>query len=343
MEPKHLDQYFPWNRQKYYVSTLQRRGGLTLRRAECLVRLWAYLLLKESQNQGLLPEISLANLGPQQDFVACTHREAAELFYANRDRGSDRAAGLMLDRLASLGVLDKRFDGQTLCIKIRSTPDLLTPRKEQEEIPELFADAFNPRTDAVPAAQLLTRTYAELVKDPAATSYKITKNLRAWAENYSPCMRVLRRVDNLNPVGIVVLYPVTSESEVHFFYPPSKGFFLTTDRPIDPFVMAQAGDPSCTSIYVRGWTIDPLYFNHQTLKQLIQDTQATLHRMKEDFPALCDLYSMIIHPSYEELRRLMGFERVSQDMQRPYSWVYVSIDRYLGFNAVDIVNALASS
>ncbi|OUC14271.1 MAG: hypothetical protein B0A82_13425 [Alkalinema sp. CACIAM 70d] len=339
MEPKNLDQYFPCSRQKYYVSTLQRRVGLTLRRAECLVRLWAYLLLKESQDQGLLPEVSLANLTPQRDFVACTHREAAELFYANRDRGSDRAAGLMLDRLASLGVLDKRFDGQTLCLKIRTMPELLTPATEAP-LPELFADAFNPRTDAVPAAQLMTRTYSELVKDPAATSYKITKNLRAWADHYRPCMRVLRRSDTLNPVGITVLYPVTSDSEVHFFYPPSRSFFLTTDRPTDPFTMATQGDPNCTSIYVRAWIIDPLYLSRHTLKQLIHDTQVTLHQMKEDFPALCDLYSMMIHPSYEELRRLMGFERVSQDTQRPYSWVYMSIDRYLNLDAVEVVNAL---
>ncbi len=338
LEPEYLDRFFPLEQQRIYISILMSRGGLTRRRAEYFVRLWAYLLLKQQQEAGANLLQPLTQLQPPQGSVACTHREAAELFYGHKDRGSDRAAGMMIDRLVALGLLEKQFDGQTLCLQIRSIPELATPAKPPEPI-TLQADDFNPRTDAIPAANLITRNYAELIKDAATTSHKITRVLRRWAQQYPKGMRVLRRSDNLNPIAISVLYPVASESEFNFFQPPSKSFYLTTDSDVDPFQMAKQGDQECTAVYVRAWIIDTAYLNGMSLYLLLEDTRKTLGQMQSDFPNLCDVYSLVIHPMYEELRLALGFQKICQDTQRSYSWIYLGLDRFL---EMDFKQALAT-
>ena len=220
-QPCHLDQFFSPEQQRLYVAMMMQRGGLTRRRAEYFVQLWAYLLLKQQVENGQSPQ--LVQLSPLEGWMACTHRETAELFYRNQERGSDRAAGMMIDRLAVLGLLEKKFDGETLCLQIRPIPELESAIAEANPEPvQIVADQFNPRTDAIPSANLLVRSYGELVKDTAATSQKITKVLRSWSQQYPKGMRVLRRSDNQNLVAVHALYPVASESEAHFFQSPSK-------------------------------------------------------------------------------------------------------------------------
>ncbi|WP_068817831.1 hypothetical protein [Phormidesmis priestleyi] len=336
MNPSFLNKLFPLEHQKLYASMLQKRGGLTRRRAECFVRLWAYLLLKQQEElAGKLPE-PLSRLEPPEGSVACTHREAAELFYGDQERGSDRAAGMMIDRLAALGLLEKQYDGQTLCLQVQSLPELTLLQVEAPM--ELFMDDFNPRTDAIPVAHLYARSYAELVRDGSVIA-KIARTLRTWAQEYPVGMRVIRRSDNLNVVGIAILFPVSSESEFNFFQPPSKSFYLTTDNPVDPFKIASVNDINCTSVYIRAWIIDPPFFKASTLYQLLEDTRTTLNRMQSDFPQLCDLYSVVLHPVHEELRRVLGFERIYQDTQRSYSWVYLAADRFAN---LDFKQALAN-
>ncbi len=41
--------------------------------------------------------------------IICTHRQASDLFYQDQDQGSDRSAGMMLDKLAALGLIEKIF------------------------------------------------------------------------------------------------------------------------------------------------------------------------------------------------------------------------------------------
>jgi hypothetical protein len=338
MKPECLNQFFSTEQQRDYVAMLMGRGGLTRRRAEYFVRLWAYLLLKqkeEAEGQSLQP---LSQLYPPDGFIACTHREAAELFYGNKDKGSDRAAGMMIDRLVALGLLEKKFDGQTLCLQVCPLPELALPKTDSAPI-ELLPDDLNPRTDAIPVANLFTLTYAELVKDGAAVSHKMSKAVRRWAQKYPPCMRVLRRSDNLNPVGVSILYPTASQSEFNFFQPPSKSFYVTNEVEVDPFEMADPGDPDCTSVYVRAWIIDPRYFKPDSLRLMLEDTKVTLQRMQKDFPNICDLYSPILHPLYEELRLALGFQKIVQDTQRSYYWVYLSVDRFL---ELDIPQALSN-
>jgi hypothetical protein len=336
MNPESLDKLFPSKQQKLYAEMLQKRGGLTRRRAEYFVKLWAYLLLKQREELEGKVLHPLTNLEVPEGLIACTHREAAELFYGNKDRGSDRAAGMMIDRLVALGLLEKQYDGQTLCLQVRSMPELSLGTIEEPV--ELFMDDFNSRTDAIPVANLFARSYAELIRDGAAIA-KIARALRSWAQHYPKGMRVLRRADNFNVVGVAVLYPVTSESEFNFFQPPSKSFYLTTDNPVDPFKLATPGDPNCTSVFIRAWIIDSPFINGATLYKLLDDTQKTLSKMQEDFPELCDLYSLIVHPLYEELRRVLGFERICQDTQRSYSWIYLALDRFI---SIDIKQALSN-
>lgn len=338
MTPEVLDQLFPAENQRNYVSMLMGRGGVTRSRAEYFVRLWAYLFLKEQREVGRQLGEPLTQLQPPQGLVPCTHREAAELFYGSKERGSDRAAGMMIDRLAALGLLEKRFDGQTLCLKIHSIPELLVPPSQQNQVIQLEASLFNPRTDAVPVANLVTRTYAELIRDSATASLKISRALRSWAQQYPLGMRVLRRSDNGNPVGISVIYPVVSASEVHFFQPPSKSFYLTSDTEVDPFKIAAANDLDCTSVYIRAWIIDAPYLQKANLCLMLEDTQQTLAQLQQDFPNLCDVYSLIVHPLYEELRQAIGFQKLCSDTQRHYHWIHLALDRFL---ELDIQKAIA--
>jgi hypothetical protein len=339
VKPTHLDQCFTPAAQKPYMEMLQQRGGLTRRRAECFVRLWSYLVLKHLAEAAThLPQFEALYSPP--DYISCTHREASELFYGDSEQGSDRAAGLMIDKLVALGLMDKKFDGQTLCLRIRDQPELV--KQAVETPPEIFMDDFDPVADAVPTAQIMTRSFYEMVKDSAFTAHKISKCLRQWGSIYAGCIKVLRRSDTHNPVGVIILYPTTATCEPLFFGPPSKGFFLTNDRPVDPFEMAKPGDPDCTSIYVRSWIIDQPYLNTERMCLLIQSCQETLRAMKQDYPALCDMYSMIIHPSYEQLREVMGFEKIAQDPQRAYAWVYLAIERYLALDPQKTVAALTS-
>lgn len=337
MNPASLNQWFSLDQQRNYVSKLAGRHGLTRRRAEYFVRLWAYLLLKQQQETGkrLQP---LTELSPLQGEMPCTHREAAELFYANKDKGSDRAAGMMIDQLAASGLIRKKFDGSTICIQIRPFAELPEPPKLPEPL-QIKCDAFNPRVDAVPAANLLIRNYSWLTKEVAAQQ-KIARSLREWAGQYLPGMRVLRRCDNDNVVGFYMLYPTARESEVNFCLPPSKTLYLITNLATDPYKIAAPGDRDCTCVFLRAWTIDAPLMQPSYISQFVEDLQHTLVQMQTDFPNLCDFYGMVIHPeSHDKLRLALGFQKTLEDSQLPLNWIYQAVDRFL---ALDVRQALAN-
>lgn len=335
VDPERLDHWFAPEHQSGYVAILQGRGGLTRRRAEYFVRLWAYLLLKQSHNSQQSLE-ALTQLSPTKNLISCTHREAAALFYGQQERGSDRSAGMMIDQFAALGLLEKRFDGQTLCLRICPLPELAIAPKAEEPV-KLQADEFNPRTDAIPVAGLIRQAYAMTADDSAVSTQRIARILRQWATEYPQGLRVLRRCDNHNPVGAAICFPVASESEDFFSRPPAKSFYLTSNVDVDPVKLAKPGDEACVSVYIRAWVLDAAYLKPSCICQFQQDTQATLAVMQADFPNLCDIYSPVIHPLYEELRTVLGFQKTI-DEHRPFYWVYLSLDRYL---AVNVEQAIA--
>ena len=335
MDIAKLDTWYSQSQRRAAVSLLMKRVGVTRTRAECFVRLWVYLSVKQLQESQPRLKPPLTKLELPATEVQCTHREAAELFYSDSDRGSDRAAGMMLDKLEALGLIEKHFDGNATAIQIQPIPEILDPPKPENSV-KLKLDDFNPRCDAIPVANLLASYYNWMNRSTNAVPQKIAKVIRLSAAQYSKGMRVLRRCDNLNPVGFYLLYPTASESDVNFFSAPSKSLHLSSVSDIDPFKMALPGDRNCQSVFVRCWVIDPKYLEEYRIA-FLEDSQTVLAQMQTDFPNLCDLYTLMIHHSYEKMSYTLGFQKTNSDAQLSLYWMYLALDRFL---ALDIKEAL---
>ncbi len=101
---------------------------------------------------------------------------------------------------------------------------------------------------------------------------------------------------------------------------------------VDPFQMALPGDKDCFAVFVRSWMIEAAYQADYQLS-FLQDAQQTFKRMQEkDFPNLCDIYTLIIHPSYEKLANGLGFQKMSSDPQLSIYWMYQALDRFVGLD-----------
>ncbi len=336
MDTEELNAWFPEEQQQQIIARLVMRVGLTRVRAECFVRLWIYVVVKLQKAQRSQLKPPLQDLGLPKGSVVCTLREAANLFYGDKDRGSDRAAGMMLDKLAALGLISKYFDGNTTQIEIHPIPEVLSPPAIANRV-ELQVDQFDPRCDAIPIANLLATNYNWMNRSTEAVPHRIAGLLRLWASQYGKGMRVLRRCDNLNPVGIYLLYPTASQSDINFFSSPTKALHLSAMNDVDPFEIAAIGDPNCVSVFIRSWMIDPNY-QEQYHIPFLQDTQHALRQMQADFPNLCDLYLLVIHPSYEALPSALGFQKTSRDNHPSVYWMYLALDRFL---AIDMLATLA--
>ena len=332
MEPKELELWLDGDRQQQILERLVERLGLTRARGECFLRLWIYLLVKEQRERNPLIKPPLLALTLLDRPMSCSHREAAELFYSDRDRGSDRSAGMMLDKLAALGLIRKQFDGNISRIEIIATATDLEPKIVKEV--EIKIEQFDPRCDAIPIATLLAANYNWMNHNTEATPHRIVNILRQWARQYPRGMRVLRRQDNLNPIGFYILYPTTIAATSNFFIAPSKSLHLSAIGDTDPFTMAESGDLDCESVFIRSWAIDREYLDRYRVL-FLEDTQQTLITMQADFPNLCDLYTMIIHPSYEYQASALGFQHLSRDRQLSLYWMYLPLDRFLALNITD--------
>lgn len=137
---------------------------------------------------------------------------------------SDRAAGMMLDKLVALGLIQKQFDGNTTNIKIQYEPELFIASDCPTELVKLHVDTFNPRTDAIGVANLLARNYNWMNKNTSTAPERIARLLRQWAAQYPLGMRVLRRCDNLNPVGFYLLYPMPLNQRAIFLALPARAY-----------------------------------------------------------------------------------------------------------------------
>jgi hypothetical protein len=329
MDAEKLAHWLPPPQQEQLITQAIGLVGVTRVRAECWIRLWIHLLVKEQLAAEPLLQPPLVKLTVPTTAISCTHREAAEIFYFDRDQGSDRAAGMMLDKLAALGLIQKQFDGNTTRITIQAL--LSTTGPISTEVALQTAE-FNPRCDAITVATLLANNYNWMNRNTAAMPQRIAQLLRQWSRQYPVGMRVLRRSDNLNPVGFCLLYPTASNTDAKFFGSPTQGLHFSSMMDIDPFELAMPGDLNCVSLFVRSWIIEPAYA--ATYRPLfLQDAQATLSRMQADFPNLCDLYTLIIHPSYEEMAVTLGFQKTIASLQQPgVAWMYLPIDRFLSLD-----------
>ncbi|MEC4816694.1 MAG: hypothetical protein SAK29_26020 [Scytonema sp. PMC 1069.18] len=342
MNPESINQWFPVEQQHKYVSLLRGRVGVTRRRAEYFIKLWAYLLLKQQEEVGKRLQRPLTQLEIPEGFVPCTHREAYEIFYAqqNNGRGSERAAGMMIDQLVALGLIEKDFDGNSTCIRIRSLP--LNPQESSSAVEsvQLMTDEFNPRIDTIPVANFIAGILS-LNKKTTPVPHRIAKILRSWAHEYPTGMRVLRRCDNEYPVGFYALHPTAKESEKNFFLPPRKSMFLLSSaKETDPIKIAQPGDLNCTSIYVRVWLIDTPYKQRRSITQFLEDVKQTLIRVQADFPNLCDMHTIAALPGDEHLASSVGFQKNNYNSQPSLFWMYAPIDKYLAIDIEQAVSAL---
>ncbi|BAZ16867.1 hypothetical protein NIES4071_87450 [Calothrix sp. NIES-4071] len=337
MDAYNLNQYFPLSEQHKYFSQLQGRVGLTRRRAEYFVRLWAYLFLKQQHELGRHIKAPLTELELPSGFVPCTHREAQDVFYGDSDRGSDRAAGMMIDKFVGLGLIEKKFDGNSICIRIKSL--LAQNSLIDANTIELYPDAFNPRVDAIPVATFLARYYHWIDNKNVLVPQRIARILREWAQLYPTSMRVLRRRDTQNAVGCYIFYPVAKESEDSFFMSPRKTLYLGSHMDVDPIKMAAPQDLECNTIQVRAWQIDFPYKNKANIEMFLLDSQETLIKMQADYPNLCDIYTIPLHPADEQLVYTLGFQNISQD-QQPLQWIYMALDTFLKLNIPQVLSNL---
>lgn len=335
MDDFQLDQWFSPEQQQIVIKQLLTRVGLTRVRAKYFVRLWVYMLVKQDN-----PECPLSQLTTPVGPLSLTHRQAAELFYGDQDQGSDRAAGLMIDKLTALGLLRKTFDGNTNQIQIPAIPELDATSHQSADI-RLKPDDFDPRCDAIPIANLLAENYHWMNRTFDTTPYRIAQLLRVWAAEYSKGMRVLRRCDNLNPVGFSFIFPVDPISDIKFFECPTQSLHMTEVGDIDPFTLARPGDTACLTAFIRSWVIDAPYLEKYRAV-FVTDAQQTLQQMKQDFPNLCDLYTMIIHPSYEPMSVALGFQKMQRTSSSIY-WMYLALDRFLSLNISDVFEPLTGT
>jgi hypothetical protein len=89
--------------------------------------------------------------------------------------------------------------------------------------------------------------------------------------------------------------------------------------------------------------IDTPYLQSENIYLLLEDSRKTLIQMQQDFPNLCDIYSLILHPLYEDLRLALGFQKTFQDTQRSYHWVYLALDRFVELDIAQALNTMKQS
>lgn len=334
LHPADLGRWFSSEQQEQYVKRLLGHCGLTRRQAHCFVRLWAYGLIKQqTKQQGALPAAPLAKLTPLQGPMACSQREASYLFYAETDRGSDRAAGLMINQLSEKKLLRKEFDGNITQLSLRPPPALW--EGDNCQAIALYSDDFNPRLDVVSVAKFLAQNYNWMIEEAQTSTHQITRSLRQWAQLYPEGMRVLRRQDTHHPVGFYMLFPTHSDSEQNFFMPPTMSLYLSSIETEDPMKLAPVGDRDCYSVYIRSFQVDPAYQQRSSLCQLLQDAQARLHKMQVDFPNLCDLYAPNLYPEGEALCLALGFEAITTEPKTSLCWMHLALDRFLALDQLE--------
>lgn len=332
-----VNRWFPPQHQGRYVQTLVGQSGLTRRQATCFVRLWAYGYLKQSCSESSTP-VSLSELDRYVDTFPCSHSEAADLFYCDQARGSERSAGMMIDQLVAKHLVRREpFDGGPTRLTLQ-IPDGFVPQTSIPHSSELYVDAFNGRTDAPLVAAFLEESYSWVSDRADTTSFQITRVLRRWAKEYPAGLRVLRRQDDHEPVGLATFYPTAPDSEEQFHRPPSSSMHLSTLDQEDPIRVATPGDAACCAVFVRSWQIKNPYWNYSTACLFLQDSQATLARMQTEFPDLCDIYTITIHPRLEAFALTLGFRTMKSDPGSSLRWIYMPLDRFL---AVDVEEALA--
>lgn len=330
--PHTVNEWFPLAHQNRYVETISGQFGLTRRQATCFVRLWGYGALKSSPQT-----LPLTTLGKSIASFDCSHREAAELFYCDQTRGSERSAGMMVNQLAAKHLVRRDpFDGGPTRLALQ-IPESFLPQSLSVSSTQLYADTFDARKDATRVSLFLEESYSWMNPQSDTASYQIIRSLRRWASLYPEGLRVLRTKADHEPIGFAVFHPVHPDSEKNFHLPPSSSLHLSTMDDHDPIRIALSPDEDCYAVFVRSWQIKSPYFNYPTACQFLQDTKVTLTHMQAAFPSLCDIYTIAIHPRLEMLAFTLGFKPMKADPDSALRWIHMPLDQFL---ALDIDAAL---
>lgn len=330
--PGEVNEWFPPVRQTIYVNTIAGQFGLTRKQATYFVRLWAYASLQQSEQA---PPIS--TLYRSVNTFPCSHRDAADLFYCDSARGSERSAGMMLDQLITKNLVRREpFDGGPTRLSLQIPSDFL-PAMVHSQTTRLSTDAFDVRQDAARVAAFLEDLYGWVNQCSEMMTFNIIKVLRRWASQNPDGLRVLRTVSDDELVGFAAFYPTHPDSEKNFHLPPSNSLYLATLVSDDPIQIATPGDEACYGVFVRAWWIKPSYWNYSTVCQFLQDAQATLRNMQKTYPNLCDMYSIAIHPELERLSFHLGFKVMKADSGSSLRWVHLSLDRFLALDIDEVL------
>ncbi|MBD0269752.1 MAG: hypothetical protein ICV77_15840 [Cyanobacteria bacterium Co-bin8] len=328
-----MNVWFPQVHQDRYAQYIVGQSGLTRRQAICFVRLWGYAYLQ--QREAPAPVTTLSSYVGTFD---CSHSQAADLFYSDRSRGSERSAGMMIDQLVAKHLVRRApFDGGPTRLSLQ-IPDSFLPKETNSHSTQLYVDAFDVRNDASLVAAFLEESYSWVSQRSEMTSFKITKVLRQWAAQYPSGLRVLRKASDDEPVGFATFFPTHPNSEEKFHQPPSVSLHLSTLDNDDPIQVALPGNEECYAVFVRSWQIHSQYWNYSTACQFLQDSQATLTQMQEVYPNLCDIYTITIHPRLEALALALGFKAMKADPSSSLRWYYTPLARFL---KLDVDEALA--
>ena len=57
-----------------------------------------------------------------------------------------------------------------------------------------------------------------------------------------------------------------------------------------------------------------------------------LQQMHQDYPELCDVYSIVLHPHHEDLAVRLGFDITRSDPKMSQSWAHITLDRFFELN-----------
>ena len=78
--------------------------------------------------------------------------------------------------------------------------------------------------------------------------------------------------------------------------------------------------------------IEPSFMTPDQVIGMLEDAQTLLQDMQQQFPNLCDIHTLVVHPFHEELTLSLGFHKTGQDPQMPVYWMYMALDRYLALD-----------
>lgn len=343
IQPEAVQIWFPPALQARYVnhilmqseSQAARCVKLTYTQATHLVRLWGYAYVKHYG----ISHTPIKALTCRVDSFFCSHSEAANLLYADREiEGTARSAGLMLKTIESMSLIQcKSTKGSPTKIRLNIPLAFELPEKSQES--KIFPDKFNPRRDAPTVANFLKVLFHYDAGTSQSLGRDITKVLREWSQRYPDGLRVLRQEKTRKPVAAVTVFPIHSNSESKFDLPPSESLYLHKIRKKakDPIQFAEPGDPNCYIAYIRCWHIKPGLWNHETVLQFIEETKTMLRQMHQKYPELSDIYSIILHPNHEDFVSRLGFDITRSDPNISQRWAYIALDDFLELKSEELL------